>query len=169
MVGSLKRAKNRPMTEQEEEEEESEEVCLNVINIILIAATTTNFSVTFSSSFSVQVAQNRQNGRAVSGLRPDSHPRGLDGSEGGKHRYQNFPPPLSSMGTSTMAPLSTMATSTSLTTDPGTLQPEDVYAGSSLYSSRIDLPHHSFSPSPRLEHRMSLQRYIYNPLTPKHC
>ena len=113
----------------------------------------------------VQVAQNRQNGRTVSGLRPESHPKGLDGSEGGKHRYlqktflpnlefqpnsryQNFPPPLSSMGTST-----------SLATDPGTLQPEDVYAGSSLYSSRVDLPHHSFSPSPRLEHRMSLQRW----------
>ena len=105
------------------------------------------------------MAQNRQNGRTVSGLRPESHPRGLDGSEGGKHRYQNFPPPLSSMGTSTMAPLSSMVTSASLATDPGTLQPEDVYSGSSLYSSRVDLPHHSFSPSPRLEHRMSLQRY----------
>ena len=122
-------------------------IAIIVVSLILIAIL-------------IQVAQNRQNGRTVSGLRPESHPRGLDGSEGGKHRYQNFPPPLSSMGTSTIAPLSSMATSTSLATDPGTLQPEDVYAGSSLYSSRVDLPHHSFSPSPRLEHRMSLQRYL---------
>ena len=125
-------------------------IAIIVVSLILIAIL-------------IQVAQNRQNGRTVSGLRPESHPRGLDGSEGGKHRYQNFPPPLSSMGTSTMAPLSSMTTSTSLATDPGTLQPEDVYAGSSLYSSRVDLPHHSFSPSPRLEHRMSLQRYLSIP------
>jgi hypothetical protein len=90
---------------------------------------------------SEEAEQNRQNGRAVSGLRPENRLIGGEGV-GGKHRYQNFPPPLSSMGTST-----------SLSGDGATLQPEDVYSGSSLYSRRPDLPRHSFSPSPRFEHR----------------
>ena len=92
---------------------------------------------------SMEVEQNRQNGQAVAELRPENN---VIGGEGGKHRYQNFPPPLSSMGTST-----------SLSRDSGALQPEDVYSGSSLYSQRTNLVRHSFSPnpSPRFDHRVS--------------
>ena len=70
-----------------EQEEESEEVNINN-NLVLIATNQPHSQYLHCDH--VQVAQNRQNGRTVSGLRPESHPKGLEGSEGGKHRFKNF-------------------------------------------------------------------------------
>ena len=76
---------------------------------------------------SEEVEQNRQNGRTVQGNSV------LEGGEGGgRGRYENFPPPLSSLGTSTSL------------SPPGVLQPEELYSGSSLYSHN-----ESFQSSPR--------------------
>ena len=73
----------------------------------------------------------KKNGRTVSGL-VQGHSV-LEGGEGrGRGRYENFPPPLSSLGTSTSL------------SPPGVLQPEELYSGSSLYSHN-----ESFQSSPR--------------------
>lgn len=83
------------------------------------------------SEESEEVEQNRENGRTVSGL-VQGHSV-LEGGEGrGRGRYENFPPPLSSLGTSTSL------------SPPGVLQPEELYSGSSLYSHN-----ESFQSSPR--------------------
>ena len=83
------------------------------------------------SEKSEEVEQNRENGRTVSGL-VQGHSV-LEGGEGrGRGRYENFPPPLSSLGTSTSL------------SPPGVLQSEELNSGSSLYSHNG-----SFQSSPR--------------------